>query len=275
VDRLTRADLVAFHREFFVPSNILIGVAGDISKKDAQRKLEALFSDWEDRVVHFPAIPAAAPQVARVAVADKDLTQSTVILGHLGPTELDPHRASGQVMMDILGSGGFTSYIIDRVRNDSGLAYMAGGFLSFGRLDRGFFVAYALSKASTTCQATRLILEQIKRIREEPVTDEELRIARDGILNAEAFRYDSTEEIVDRLMSLTYYGLPADHDEKLIERIARVSQTDVQEAARSLLAPDDLSLVAVGAAGDFDCNWSEFAEEWGVPLQEIELEESR
>lgn len=274
VDRLTREDLTAFHRQFFAPGNVLIGVAGDISKKEAQQKLAALFGDWEDQVVRFPEIPAAPPRVPRVAVADKDLTQSTIVLGHLGPTELDPYRASGQVMMDILGSGGFTSYIIDRVRNDSGLAYLAGGFLSFGRLDRGLFAAYALSKAPSTCEATRLILEQIERIREEPVTDEELRIARDGILNAEAFRYDSTEEIVDRLLSLTYYGLPADHDEKLIERVAQVSRTDVQDAARALLAPDELSLLAVGSAADFDCDWSEFAAEWGVTIHAIELEGS-
>jgi predicted Zn-dependent peptidase len=207
-----------------------------------------------------------------VAIAAKELPQSTILLGHLGPREDDPYRASGEVMMSILGSGGFTSYITDRVRNDEGLAYVAGGFMSFGRMDRGVVIGLALSKSETTCRAADLILEQFERIRTQDVTDEELRRAVDGILNSEAFDYDSSEEVVANLMDLVYYGLPPDHDEKVVERVGQVTRADVREAANALLHPGSVSLIAVGNPDAMDCALSRYAEQLGVGLQRVELE---
>ncbi|MDP6460154.1 MAG: pitrilysin family protein, partial [Gemmatimonadota bacterium] len=132
VDALTVEDLQAFHAAFFQPGNVSFGVAGDVSKRSIRRKLNQLFGDWKGPEVVFPATPPVPERTPRVALAVKEVPQTTVLLGHLGPMETDPMRYSGQVMMNILGSGGFTSYIVDRVRNDEGLAYFAGGFLDFG-----------------------------------------------------------------------------------------------------------------------------------------------
>jgi predicted Zn-dependent peptidase len=272
VDALTRQDLVDFHARFFEPGNVMIGVAGDVSQKEIRKKLNAVLGDWTGSTVEFPDLPPAPEVVPRAALARKDVPQSTVILGQLGPRETSPYRASGQVMMDILGSGGFTSYIVDRVRNDEGLAYFAGGFLSFGRLDPGMVITLALSKTESTCRAADLILEQIHRIQNEPVTDAELRRARDGILNSQAFEYDSGQEIVGKLMDLIYFDLPEDHDEAVLEDVAAVTVDDVRAAANALIDPERLSVIAVGNADGMDCAWSKFADDLGVELREIELE---
>lgn len=272
VDALSRDQMVAFHANFYQPGNILLGVAGDVSKKDIRKKLNAALGGWKAGSTAFPEVPPAPASVPQVAIAAKDVPQSTVLLGHLGPMETDPHRASGEVMMSILGSGGFTSYITDRVRNDEGLAYVAGGFLRFGEMDRGLVITVALSKSETTCRAADLILEQIDRIRTQDVTDEELHRAVDGILNSEAFDYDSSEKIVANLMDLAYYGLPADHDRKVIERIGTVTKREVMEAANALLHPDLLSIIAVGNPDAMDCDMNRYAETLGVELQRIELQ---
>lgn len=272
VDALTRDHLVAFHANFYQPGNILLGVAGDVSKKDIRKKLNAAFGDWKAGTTSFPDVPPAPEVAPRVALAAKGVPQSTVLLGHLGPMEDDPHRASGEVMMSILGSGGFTSYITDRVRNDEGLAYVAGGFLQFGLMDRGTVITLALSKSETTCRAADLILEQIERIRTQDVTDEELRRAVDGILNSQAFDYDSSEEVVANLMDLVYYGLPPDHDEKVVEQVGQVTTADVKAAANALLRPEAVSIIAVGDPEAMDCDLSRYAERLGVGLQRIDLE---
>jgi predicted Zn-dependent peptidase len=272
VEALSRADLVDFHGRFFRPGNVMVGVAGNVTRQEVERKLGAALGDWTGAPVEFPQMPAPPAIVPRAAVVHKAVPQSTVFLGHLGPRETDPHRAAGQVMMDILGSGGFTSYITDAVRNDEGLAYFAGGFLSFGGLDHGAMVTIALSKSQTTCKAAHLILAQVERIRETPVTDDELRIARDGILNSQAFEYDSGEEIVADLMDLVYYGLPRDHDERVLERIASITRDDVREAANALVRPELMSVIAVGDTTAMDCAWKTFADELGVTLQQIRLE---
>ena len=158
------------------------------------------------------------------------------------------------------------------MRNDEGLAYAAGGVLNFGRIDRGAFVVYALSKTESTCRATDLLLEQIDRIRQNPVTDEELVRARDGILNSRAFDLDSSEEIVRDFMDLVYYGLPEDHSEKVMAGIGKVTKEDVQAAATALLDPTKIAALVVGDPAKMDCAFSRYAEKAGVTLQEIPLE---
>lgn len=274
VDALTRADLVDFHARFFRPSNVMIGVAGDVKLSEMKKLLETAFGDWKGEAVQFPELPAPPAVLPRVALAEKSVTQSTVLLGQLGPKEDDPHRASGQVMMQILASGGFTSYVVDRIRNDEGLAYAAGGILRFGRIDPGVFVLFALSKSESTCRATDLLLEQIDRIRSTPVTDEELLRARDGILNSRAFDFDSSEKIVRDFMDLVYYGLPEDHSERILEAVGAVTKEEVQGAARAILDPERLTMLVVGEPSKLDCAWSRYAERLGVPLTEIPLEKT-
>ncbi|MEZ5065228.1 MAG: pitrilysin family protein [bacterium] len=273
VDALTRDDLVAFHANFFRPSNVLLAVTGDVPRKTVEKMLNRSFGDWKPAgETVFPDLPPTPAVEPRVALAEKDVPQSTVILGHLGPREDDPNRGAGEVMMEILGAGGFTSWIVDRVRNDEGLAYFAGGFLQFGRLDSGNMMTLAMSKAETTCRAADLILEQIERMRSGDIPEEDLTRARDAILNSQAFEWDSPDEVVARFLDLVYYGLPADHDERVLESIGRVTREDVHAAALSLLHPDRLTAIAVGNPAKMDCDWGRFAEELGVELQKIDLE---
>ena len=272
VDVLSRDDLVAFHAKYFQPSNVILGVTGDVSKKQVKKLLDAALGDWSGGTVDFPELPPTPEILPRAALAPKDIPQTTVILGHLGPREGDPQQAAGEVMMYILGSGGFTSRITDRVRNDEGLAYFAGGFLSFGKMDRGGVITIAMSKSETACQAADIILEEVSRMRTEEVSAEDLELARDAILNSQAFEWDSPAEIVTRFMDTVYYGLPEDHDERVLEGIGRVTTADVREAASVLLHPDRFTILAVGNPDAMDCAWSRFAEELGVELETIELE---
>ena len=115
VDALTRQDVVDFHAQTFRPGSILIGVAGNVSASTVKKKLEKAFGDWKAPDAEYPPAPPAPELAPRVALAPKSVPQSTILLGHLGPMENDPHRCAGQVMMNILGAGGFTSYIVDRV----------------------------------------------------------------------------------------------------------------------------------------------------------------
>ncbi|MBZ0267048.1 insulinase family protein [bacterium] len=272
VDALGRADLAAFHARFFRPGNVIIGVAGDVSRKRIRKLLNESIGSWRGPATAYPDLPEPAPLEPRVAFAAKDVPQTTIIMGHLGPYESDENRASGEVMMQILGAGGFTSYIVDRIRNDEGLAYFAGGFLRFGRLDPGMVIGIALSKSESTCRAADLLVEQMDRIRDNEVTDAELHLGVSSLLNSQAFDYDSPGKIVNRLMDLVYYGLPEDHDQEVIARIGSVTKADVQRAARAIVDPSNLSCLAVGNPDAMDCDWKTFADRLGVELVTIELE---
>lgn len=272
VDALERVDLAAFHARFFRPGNVIIGVAGNVSEKRIRKLLNDALGEWSAPPTDYPQLPEPAPVEPRVAFAAKDVPQTTIIMGELGPYESDAIRPAGEVMMHVLGSGGFTSYITDRIRNDEGLAYFAAGFLRFGRLDPGVMIGIALSKSTTTCKAADLLIEQMNRIRDNEITDEELKRSRDALLNSQAFDYDTPDKVVRRLMNLVYFDLPEDHDRNVLEAIEHVTKADVQRAAREIIDPKRLSCLAVGNPEAMDCDWKRFADALGVELVEIELE---
>ena len=100
-------------------------------------------------------------------------------------------------MNTILGGGGFSSRIVETIRNDRGLAYFAGSFYQPGTIDKGAFVGLSMTQADSTTVALELLMEEIERIRREEVEEEELETAKNMRLNSQVFSYDSSSEIVN------------------------------------------------------------------------------
>jgi len=136
-------------------------------------------------------------------VEKKDIAQTFIFLGHPGLRHDDPDYPAVQVMSDLLG-GGFASRIFKKVRTEMGLAYGAGGNIVPAYDHAGFFFFYTSTKPSTTLLALQTILDEVKRIREEPVTEEELNYAKSAYLNSYAFDFDSREKIVRRLLTYEF-----------------------------------------------------------------------
>ena len=110
-------------------------------------------------------------------VDKSDVNQGRVSLGHLGTTRDNPDRYAILIMTDILGGGGFTSRLVTRVRSDEGLAYSVGAVFGMGVYYDGVFSARFESRSETVARATDIVLEEIVRIRTEPVSEAELRTA--------------------------------------------------------------------------------------------------
>jgi len=117
---------------------------------------------------------------------------------------------------------------------------------------QGFFFFYTSTKPSTTTVALRAILDEVKRIREAPVTDEELNYARSAYLNTYAFDFDSKENVMLRLLTYDFYGYPPDFNTRLRNAVEKVTKEEVRRVATKHLQPDLLSMVAVGIKEQFD-----------------------
>ena len=246
VARITRDDLVEFHRRFFHPNNIIMGVSGDFKRDEMLAKLEAVFGDWPKAELDIPEPPAVPADFTRsLKFIEKDIVQSNIVLGHLGINRLDPDYYAAYVLNDILGGPGFDSRLAEQVRTKTGLAYSVGSYFYAPRYT-GFFFAYCATKTETTAEAVQMILDELDRVRREPVSDEEFTRSKRSIENQFIFRFQTAEQIVQQKVDIEYIGLPRDYLERYLDIIRGVTKEDLMRVANRLIEPDRITILVVG-----------------------------
>jgi zinc protease len=245
---ISREDLIAYHKRFFNPSNFIISVSGDFKKSDVIKKLNALFADWPNEKLDVPEIPdrVAEAKPGVYMIKKEDVNQSRIRVGHLGVKRDIPEQFALVVMNDILGGGGFTSRITRRVRSDEGLAYSTGS-----RFDRpvdypGTFRAWFQTKHETAAFGTGLIVDEIKRIREEKCDKETVELSKASILSQLTNAFGSKSSIVNTFASDAYTGRSEKYWQDYRKNVEAVTADDVLAAAKKFLHPDKLVYLVVG-----------------------------
>lgn len=254
IDAITREDMLAFHETYYHPNNVMLAVWGDFDAADMKKRVEKAFAGWKQQEIAFPELPAVnyefKPTVNQIA--KDDATQSTIVMGHIGITMDNPDYFPLLVMNDILGSGGFASRLFQNVRSRLGLAYAVGGQLTAGWEYPGPLYVFCMTKSETTVKAIRAMMDEVRRMTEESVTDEELQLAKDAYLNSFVFNFDTKSEVVNRIMTYDYYGFPEDFLQKTKAGIESTTKEDVLRVAKKYLHPDALQITVVGKPADFD-----------------------
>ena len=260
-------DLRAMHRRIFNPANLVIAVSGDFEPTTMLAALEQALSGWEpgEKVGEPPAPDAAfVPGIYHV---EKGIPQGKVNIGLRGISRDDPDYFPMLVLNDILGGGGFTSRITKRVRSDEGLAYSAGSGLQIEVYYPGQWRASFQSKNRTVALATKIILEEIERIRTEPVGEEELDVARNGFIETFPRTFESKAGMLNVFVNDELTSRAPDYWQTYRDNISRVSAADIQRVAQKHLDPSQLAIFVVGDwdeiyAGDLEgrASMSEFFE---------------
>lgn len=252
---VTRDDLVEFHRRYFLPNRTLLGLWGDFDTQEVRELVERVFGTWPRGREPDETLPDVAPAPAAGGsvnlVSKDDVNQSQIRVGHLGGRVDDPDYHALTVMSEILG-GGFSSRLFQTVRSQRGLAYRVSASWNAAFDHPGSFVVTSGTKSESTIETVRAIHEQIERITKDPVSHDELALAKDGILNSFVFNFDSKGEIVSRMMNYDYFGYPRDFLSTYQTKIAAVTAEDVLRAAKAHVHPDALVQLAVGNAAAFD-----------------------
>jgi predicted Zn-dependent peptidase len=190
---------------------------------------------------------------------EKDIPQGRVRIGHLARQWdagwSDPQAFAAMVMNDILGGGGFTSRITQRIRSDEGLAYSAGSGYAVGAFWPGVFQVFFQSKNETVAYAAKIALDEIRRMQQQPPSEEELRVSKGSFIESFPRGFDSATSTANRFASDDVIGRPHEYWYRYRARIAAVTAEQVQQAARTDLHPDRLVALTVGpwaaiAAGD-------------------------
>lgn len=254
LEALSRADLVEFHRRTWGPEGLVIAVSGDVEPAAVVADLAARLAGWS--VVEPAPWPPPAPEFepsAGLYHVEKEIPQGKVTIGHRSLRVADwsdPELYALMVMNDVLGGGGFTARLMKRVRSDEGLAYGAYSSFDFGAFwEETFEIGYA-SKSPTVALAAKIALEEVERIRREPVSEEELRISKSSFVDTLPRSFESAGKIAETFAQDDLIGRPHSYWYDFRSRIEAVDAGQVLAAARERLRPDRLVMLVVG-------KWSE------------------
>ena len=253
VSSITRDDLVAFHRKWFHPGSMVAAVSGAFDRAEMVRKLEAAFAVWPGPKPTVPPVPSeiatAAPGLYRI---EKDVNQGRVSMGLPSVKRDSPDIYALEVMNEILGGAGFTSRITRTVRSNEGLAYSAGSGLRFGVYFPGVFRAGFQSKSRTVAYATQLVLEEIRKMREGRVTDEELDTIKKNLIETLPSTFASKAQTVAVFAADEFTGRDPSFWQTYRDKVAAVTADDVQRVAQKYLNPDNLVILVVGNQKEID-----------------------
>ncbi len=252
VAAVTREDLLAWHKTYVQPNNIIIGVTGDFDSAAMEAKLRQAFASW-------PKGPAAkkehvefqAAKPAYYLVTKEDVNQSNVRMVTLGTTRDNPDYYAIEVFNEAFG-GGFSSRLVQDIRTKRGLAYSVGGGIGTA-FDHPGMIRFSLgTKSQSTAEGIQALYEDIDKLRTEPISDEEIKKAKDSILNSFIFNFDSPEKVLHERMAYEFYGYPLNFLEKYRDGIEKTTKEDVNRVALKYLHRDQFAVLVVGNPKDFD-----------------------
>ena len=253
LDAVTPGDLREFHRRHWRPEHMIWSVSGDVDTAEILAELEERLASWP-AAEDAPDVPWPPPHETRrpapgIYHVEKDIPQGKVRIGNLAPRWDDwdnPERAAIQVMDHILGASGFTSRLMQRIRSDEGLAYGAGGRFGFNPLGpSGYSLGYQ-SKSETVALAAAIALEEVRRMRDEAVSTEELELAKRSLVDSFPRRFESARARASIFANDAFLGRDHGYWIRWREQIEAVTAADVTAAAQKYLQPDQMVMLVVG-----------------------------
>lgn len=248
VNRITRDDIVAFHREFYKPSRAFITVAGDITPAEARAKIEKALAAWTGggSPASFTYSAPPAPKGTTIYIVDKPgAAQSTFSIGLVGPPRNTPDYFALRVMNNLFGEQ-FQSRINANIREAKGWSYGVSSGFAYGR-GPGQFRAGGDIQTNKTDSALVEFMKEIKGVRgDRPVTDDEMAAAKAALIASLPAQLASLAGISGMISEVYTNGLPEDYWTRYQTGVKAVTAADVQRVARQYIDADRLTILIVG-----------------------------
>jgi zinc protease len=253
--KLTRQDIFNFYSARYSPNSIIVAVVGDVNEKEIIALLQEYFKGWKRSDQPLPAsVPPPVIEKTVVRKIDKNITQANIEMGNIGISRENPDFYAVMIMNYILGGGGFSSRLMDNIRDNKGLAYDVHSAFS-ARKEPGAFSVSIQTKNESANEVIAETLKEIRRIQEETVSDKELADAQAYFTGSFPLKMDTYAKIAGILTSIEIYNLGLDYPQKYPALINAVTKEDIKRVAKKYLHPDSLVIVVVANLGKAKLNY--------------------
>ncbi len=243
---LTRADLIAFFQTHYVAERAVVAIMGDVTRAEAQQIAERLTQGLPRASGQAPSVPAVAGlERANSTVVAHPSSQAHILIGAPGIRRDDHDYFSLFVGNYVLGGGGFTSRLVDEVRQKRGLAYSVYSY--FAPLMRGGLFQIGLQTQGDQAQiALKVVMDTLRNFLDHGPSEQELAEARENIIGGFPLRIDSNRKIHDYLALIGFYRLPLTYLDDFVKNVEKVSVADVRAAFSRHVRIERLVTVMVG-----------------------------
>jgi zinc protease len=248
IPAIQRADLESFYQTYYHPRDASIVVVGDVQPEQVRDKLDKALGDWQPdgdgQAFEVPAVQTLQVQLRHVRTMTNK-TQADIALGTIGPSRFADVYYAARLGDLILGQLGLMGRLGEKVRDERGLAYYAYSGMEAG-LGRGPWSVRAGVNPANVDEAIESIVAEIKRLRDEPVTDAELEDGKDYVTGSLPLRLETNEGIASTLLDIDLYQLGDDYIMRYESIMRSVTKEQIQAAAQEYLDPEHYALTVVG-----------------------------
>jgi predicted Zn-dependent peptidase len=248
VKAITRDDIVAFQKAYFQPGRAIITVVGDTTAAKAKGIIEKALTGWakggERPSFNYPQLPQL--QAAKIYLVDKPgAAQAVVNIGLPGPPRNTPDYFALQVLNTILG-GQFQSRLNANIREEKGYSYGVNSGFSYGRGPGAFRAGGSIFIAKTDAALIEFMKELKGIVGEKPITDEELKTAKESLIQGLPQRFASVSQINGAITALAVQNLPDDYYQTYAAKVSAVTKEDLLRVAKKYIDLGHLAIVIVG-----------------------------
>ncbi|HEY8195056.1 MAG TPA: pitrilysin family protein [Hyphomicrobium sp.] len=245
VAKITRDDLLAYHKRVFARDNLKVVAVGDITAAELGKLIDEVFGGLPAKADLFPVAQTEPLIGGSQQVIDMGVPQSVAVFGLGAMPRKDPDFMTAFVVNHILGGGGFSAKLMEEVREKRGLAYSVYTYIQPDRYT-SILLGSVATKNASMAESLDIIRKEMKKMAENGPTQADLDAAKSYLTGSYALRFDTNAKIASQLLGLMQEGFGPDYVENRNKMIEAVTLADAKRVAARLLKPDDLIVTIVG-----------------------------
>lgn len=245
VSKITREDLVAYHKHNFARDNLKVVAVGDINAAELGKMLDDVFGGLPEKADLAPIAQTDPVKGGSQKIVEMGVPQSVAVFGVGAMARKDPDFITAFVVNHILGGGGFSAKLMEEVREKRGLAYSVYTYLQPYQ-HASILVGSVATKNASMAESLKIIRAEMKKMADNGPTAEDLQAAKDYLTGSYALRFDTNSKIASQLLGLMQEGFGPDYVENRNAMINAVTLADAKRVAARFLQPDNLVVTIVG-----------------------------
>lgn len=245
VSKITRDDLVAYHKHNFARDNLKVVAVGDITAAELGKLLDDVFGGLPAKADLIPVAQTEPVKGGSQKIVEMGVPQSVAVFGLGAMPRKDPDFITAFVVNHILGGGGFSAKLMEEVREKRGLAYSVYTYLQPYQ-HASIVVGSVATKNASMAESLKIIRSEMKKMADNGPTPEDLQAAKDYLTGSYALRFDTNSKIASQLLGLMQEGFGPDYVENRNAMINAVTLADAKRVAARFLQPDNLVVTIVG-----------------------------